>query len=237
MNNLKVQISFISGILLMIPCILFATAISTPADSLRNLLKDCPDAGKRAVIYVHLADIYVDSINIAPTYWNEALTEAVKAKDEYITKLALDALVKSYAAKDEEKVKQYIDIARRVLPESHNTLFVNYLYCYNIWMEMRKNNSLELIEQELNELKDEEVKAMTVEEQIRWEYLTGVSLDYLSLLTHAYREIGKAIPYIERALDKVSKFPMKDRIHFEILCRYELSDLYTATEDKKQRMK
>ena len=233
MNNLKVQISFISGILLMIPCILFATAISTPADSLRKVLKDCPDAGKRAVIYVHLADIYVDSINIAPTYWNEALTEAVKAKDEYITKLALDALVKSYAAKDEEKVKQYIDIARRVLPESHNTLFVNYLYCYNIWMEMRKNNSLELIEQELNELKDEEVKAMTVEEQIRWEYLTGVSLDYLSLLTHAYREIGKAIPYIERALDKVSKFPMKDRIHFEILCRYELSDLYTATEDKK----
>ena len=61
----------------------------------------------------------------------------------------------------------------------------------------------------------------------------GISLDYLSLLTHAYREIGKAIPYIERALDKVSKFPMKDRIHFEILCRYELSDLYTATEDKK----
>lgn len=233
MNNPKAQISLISGILLMIPYILFATVISTPADSLQNLLKDCPDTGKRAVIYVHLADIYVDSINIAPAYWNKALTEAVKAKDEYITKLALDALVKRYAAKDEEKVKQYIDIARRVLPESHNTLFVNYLYCYNIWMEMRKNNSLELIEQELNELKDEEVKAMTVEEQIRWEYLTGVSLDYLSLLTHAYREIGKAIPYIERALDKVSKFPMKDRIHFEILCRYELSDLYTATEDKK----
>ena len=233
MNNPKAQISLISGILLMIPYILFATVISTPADSLQNLLKDCPDTGKRAVIYVHLADIYVDSINIAPAYWNKALTEAVKAKDEYITKLALDALVKSYATKDKEKVKQYIDIAKRVLPESHNTLFVNYLYCYNIWMEMRKNNSLELIEQELNELKDEEVKAMTVEEQIRWEYLTGVSLDYLSLLTHAYREIGKAIPYIERALDKVSKFPMKDRIHFEILCRYELSDLYTATEDKK----
>lgn len=233
MNNPKAQISLISGILLMIPYILFATVISTPADSLQNLLKDCPDTGKRAVIYVHLADIYVDSINIAPAYWNKALTEAVKAKDEYITKLALDALVKRYAAKDEEKVKQYIDIAKRVLPESHNTLFVNYLYCYNIWMEMRKNNSLELIEQELNELKDEEVKAMTVEEQIRWEYLTGVSLDYLSLLTHAYREIGKAIPYIERALDKVSKYPMKDRIHFEILCRYELSDLYTATEDRK----
>ena len=106
MNNPKAQISLISGILLMIPYILFATVISTPADSLQNLLKDCPDTGKRAVIYVHLADIYVDSINIAPAYWNKALTEAVKAKDEYITKLALDALVKSYATKDKEKVKQ-----------------------------------------------------------------------------------------------------------------------------------
>ena len=136
----------------MIPCILFATAISTPADSLQNLLKDCPDAGKKAIIYVHLADIYVDSINIATTYWNEALTEAVKAEDEYITKLALDALVQRYASKDEKIVKKYINIAQQVLPESHNALFIDYLYCYNIWMEMRKNNSLELIEQELNEL-------------------------------------------------------------------------------------
>lgn len=233
MNNLKAQISLISGILLMIPCILFATAISTPADSLQNLLKDCPDAGKKAIIYVHLADIYVDSINIATTYWNEALTEAVKAEDEYITKLALDALVQRYASKDEKIVKKYINIAQQVLPESHNALFIDYLYCYNIWMEMRKNNSLELIEQELNELKNENLQDMTLEEQIRWEYLTGVSLDYFSLLTHAYSEIGKAIPYIERALDKVSEFPMKDRIHFEILCRYELSDLYTAVNDKK----
>ena len=217
----------------MIPCILFATAISTPVDSLQNLLKDCPDAGKKAIIYVHLADIYVDSINIATTYWNEALTEAVKAEDEYITKLALDALVQRYASKDEKIVKKYINIAQQVLPESHNALFIDYLYCYNIWMEMRKNNSLELIEQELNELKNENLQDMTLEEQIRWEYLTGVSLDYFSLLTHAYSEIGKAIPYIERALDKVSEFPMKDRIHFEILCRYELSDLYTAVNDKK----
>ena len=113
MNNLKAQISLISGILLMIPCILFATAISTPADSLQNLLKDCPDAGKKAIIYVHLADIYVDSINIATTYWNEALTEAVKAEDEYITKLALDALVQRYASKDEKIVKKYINIAQQ----------------------------------------------------------------------------------------------------------------------------
>lgn len=110
MNNLKAQISLISGILLMIPCILFATAISTPADSLQNLLKDCPDAGKKAIIYVHLADIYVDSINIATTYWNEALTEAVKAEDEYITKLALDALVQRICfegRKDSKKIYKY----------------------------------------------------------------------------------------------------------------------------------
>ena len=87
MNNLKAQISLISGILLMIPCILFATAISTPADSLQNLLKDCPDAGKKAIIYVHLADIYVDSINIATTYWNEALTEQSRLKTNILRNL------------------------------------------------------------------------------------------------------------------------------------------------------
>ncbi len=31
--------------------------------------------------------------------------------------------------------------------------FRYYLYCYNIWAEMRKNNSLETIEQELDKLK------------------------------------------------------------------------------------
>lgn len=233
MNNRKIQISLLSGIFFIIPSIIFATTVLSPADSLQNLLKNCPDAVKRAVNYVHLADIYADNANIAPAYWNDALNEAVKAENEYIVKIALDALVKRYASKDKEKVRKYIDLAKQILPEKHNKLFLNYLYCYNFWMEMRKNNSLELIEEKLNELKTKSPKDMTPEGQIRWEYLTGVSQDYLSMLTYVYSQVPQAIPNVERALALLSKFPLEDRIHFEILCHYELSDLYTAAEDKK----
>ena len=98
---------------------------------------------------------------------------------------------------------------------------------------MRKNNSLETIEQELNKLKSESRGPMTPEVQIQWEYLTGVSLDYSAILTHSYNDISKAIPYVERALTNLSVYPFQDKIHFETLCRYELADLYTSTEDKR----
>lgn len=62
---------------------------------------------------------------------------------------------------------------------------------------MRKNNSLETIEQELDKLKKENHGQMTPEEQIQWEYLTGVSLDYSAVLTHSYNEVSKAIPYVD----------------------------------------
>ena len=61
------------------------------------------------------------------------LTEAAKAKDEYMMKLALDNLIQRYASKNKEKVEKYITFARQYLPEEHNTLFRYYLYCYNIW--------------------------------------------------------------------------------------------------------
>ena len=74
---------------------------------------------------------------------------------------------------------------------------------------------------------------MTPEEQIQWEYLTGVSLDYSAVLTHSYNEVSKAIPYVERALEILAPYPLQDRVHFEILCHYELADLYTTVENKK----
>ena len=98
---------------------------------------------------------------------------------------------------------------------------------------MRKNNSLETIEQELDKLKKENHGQMTPEEQIQWEYLTGVSLDYSAVLTHSYNEVSKAIPYVERALEILAPYPLQDRVHFEILCHYELADLYTTVENKK----
>ena len=98
---------------------------------------------------------------------------------------------------------------------------------------MRKNNSLETIELELDKLKTESHGKMTPEAQIQWEYLTGVSLDYTAMLTHSYRDISNAIPYVERALEKLTPYPFQDRVHFETLCHYELADLYTSVENKK----
>ena len=235
-NNLitrRIRYMLLISILLSAFSVMKASTFPASVDSLQTLLKNDTDARQRAIIYIHLADIYVDSINIAPVYWDKALTEAAKAKDEYMMKLALDMLIQRYSPKDKEKVEKYISFARQNLPEEHNTLFRYYLYCYNIWAEMRKNNSLETIEQELNKLKSESRGPMTPEAQIQWEYLTGVSLDYSAILTHSYNDISKAIPYVERALTNLSVYPFQDKIHFETLCRYELADLYTSTEDKR----
>lgn len=229
----KIHLILLIGAILLIPSIIYASTVPTPADSLQYLLKNNTDPKQRAIIYIHLADIYVDSLDIAPQYWDKALTEATKIKDEYMMKLALDALIQRYAPKDKEKVEKYISFAQQNLPEKHNTLFRYYLYCYNIWAEMRKNNSLETIEQELDKLKKESQGQMTPEEQIQWEYLTGVSLDYSAMLTHSYNEVSKAIPYIERALENLSAYPFQDKIHFETLCHYELADLYTSNQDKR----
>ena len=187
-NNLitrRIRYMLLIGILLSAFSAMKASTLPASVDSLQTLLKNDTDARQRAIIYIHLADIYVDSINIAPVYWDKALTEAAKAKDEYMMKLALDMLIQRYSPKDKEKVEKYISFARQNLPEEHNTLFRYYLYCYNIWAEMRKNNSLETIEQELNKLKSESRGPMTPEAQIQWEYLTGVSLDYSAILTHS----------------------------------------------------
>ena len=163
-NNLitrRIRYMLLIGILLSAFSVMKASTFPASVDSLQTLLKNDTDARQRAIIYIHLADIYVDSINIAPVYWDKALTEAAKAKDEYMMKLALDMLIQRYSPKDKEKVEKYISFARQNLPEEHNTLFRYYLYCYNIWAEMRKNNSLETIEQELNKLKSESRGPMT----------------------------------------------------------------------------
>ena len=95
-NNLITRIiryMLLIGILLSAFSAMKASTLPASVDSLQTLLKNDTDARQRAIIYIHLADIYVDSINIAPVYWDKALTEAAKAKDEYMMKLALDMLI------------------------------------------------------------------------------------------------------------------------------------------------
>ena len=229
----KLLFIFSIGVIQTILSGISASIPQSSADSLLSLLKGNPDTKEKSYIYVHLADLYADSTETAAIYWNQALTEAIKTKDQYITKLSLDMLLKQYAGKDSSKVKEYLSIAKQNLPEKHNTLFRSYMYCYDILAKIRKNNSSEIISQELRKLKQESQASMTPEKQIQWEFLTGVSLDYSSIMTHTYKEIPNAIPYMQRALDLLASFPLKDRIHFEELCHIELSDLYMYTRDKR----
>lgn len=221
------------GFIQTIFSVISASIPQNPADSLQRLLKGNQDAKERSFIYVHLADLYADSAEIAANYWDKALTESITTKDQYIIKLALDMLLKQYAGKDSDQVKRYLSIAEQSLPEKHNAIFRAYMYCYDIWAKIRKSSSLEIISQELSKLKKENQASMTPEKQIQWEFLTGVSLDYSSILTHTYEEIPQAIPYMQRALNLLASCPLKDRIHFEELCHIELSDLYMYTRDKR----
>lgn len=71
------------------------------------------------------------------------------------------------------------------------------------------------------------------EEEIEWEFLTGLSIDYSSIATEAYGNIPQAIPYVEQALAKLEKYPLEERVHFEKLCREELADIYLYADDPR----
>ena len=76
-------------------------------------------------------------------------------------------------------------------------------------------------------------RAATPEEEIEWEFLTGLSIDYSSIATEAYGNIPQAIPYVEQALAKLEKYPLEERVHFEKLCREELADIYLYADDPR----
>ena len=74
---------------------------------------------------------------------------------------------------------------------------------------------------------------LTPEERIEWELLTGLAIDFSSVTTEAYDNIAKAIPYVERALENLRKYPLEERLHLEKICHDELSDLYMLCKDKR----
>lgn len=203
------------------------------ADSLLALLPKTHDSADREQIYVRLADLSGDSLELAAPYWEAALAEAHKAGDIYGCKDALDFLVRKFAGRDARRAEQYIALADSILPEPRHALFRSSLYGYYIWKQMQENNSIETIKRELKSLKANTHDQLTPEERIEWEFLTGLSIDYSSLATEAYDNIDKAIPYVEQTLEKLEKYPLEERIHFEKLCHDELGDLYMLTKDKR----
>ena len=213
-------------------------AISAPpkpahADSLLTLLPKTPDAAGRERIYVQLADLSGDSLELAAPHWEAALAEAHKAGDTYGCKDALDFLVRKFADRDTRRAEKYIALSDSILPGSRHALFRSSLYAYYLWKQMNDNNSIETVTRALEELKGKNYDRLTPEERIEWEFLTGLAIDFSSVTTEAYDNIAKAIPYVERALENLRKYPLEERLHLEKICHDELSDLYMLCKDKR----
>lgn len=213
-------------------------AISAPpkpaqTDSLLTLLPKTPDAADRGRIYVQLADLSGDSLELAAPYWEAALAEAHKAGDTYGCKDALDFLVRKFADRDTRRAEKYIALSDSILPGSRHALFRSSLYAYYLWKQMNDNNSIETVTRALEELKGKNYDRLTPEERIEWEFLTGLAIDFSSVTTEAYDNIAKAIPYVERALENLRKYPLEERLHLEKICHDELSDLYMLCKDKR----
>lgn len=213
-------------------------AISAPpkpaqTDSLLTLLPKTPDAADRERIYVQLADQSGDSLELAAPYWEAALAEAHKAGDTYGCKDALDFLVRKFADRDTRRAEKYIALSDSILPGSRHALFRSSLYAYYLWKQMNDNNSIETVTRALEELKGKNYDRLTPEERIEWEFLTGLAIDFSSVTTEAYDNIAKAIPYVERALENLRKYPLEERLHLEKICHDELSDLYMLCKDKR----
>lgn len=213
-------------------------AISAPpkpaqTDSLLTLLPKTPDAADRGRIYVQLTDLSGDSLELAAPYWEAALAEAHKAGDTYGCKDALDFLVRKFADRDTRRAEKYIALSDSILPGSRHALFRSSLYAYYLWKQMNDNNSIETVTRALEELKGKNYDRLTPEERIEWEFLTGLAIDFSSVTTEAYDNIAKAIPYVERALENLRKYPLEERLHLEKICHDELSDLYMLCKDKR----
>lgn len=213
-------------------------AISAPpkpahADSLLTLLPKTPDAAGRERIYVQLADLSGDSLELAAPHWEAALAEAHKAGDTYGCKDALDFLVRKFADRDTRRAEKYIALSDSILPGSRHALFRSSLYAYYLWKQMNDNNSIETVTRALEELKGKNYDRLTPEKRIEWEFLTGLAIDFSSVTTEAYDNIAKAIPYVERALENLRKYPLEERLHLEKICHDELSDLYMLCKDKR----
>ena len=213
-------------------------AISAPAgpshaDSLLRLLAKTHDAVSRERIYVQLADLSGDSLNLAAPYWEAALAEAQKTGDIYGCKEALDFLVRKFAGRDARRAEKYIALADSILPGPRHALFRSSLYAYYIWKLMNDNNAVETVKHELDRLNTKIHNELSPEERIEWEFLTGLSIDFSALATEAYDNIDKAIPHVEQALEKLEKYPLEERLHMERICRDELSELYMLSKDKR----
>lgn len=229
-----ISLKTLSGALFITLCAATtAFAATAEADSLSAALSRARTPAEREQTYVRLADLCADSTALAALYWEAALTEAAGAGDDYGCREALDRLVQGFSAKQPERALEYVRLADSLLPDRRFALFRASLNAFWLWKQMSVANSFEAIDRALAEFRERQPGSLTPEEEIEWEFLTGLSIDYSSIATEAYGNIPQAIPYVEQALAKLEKYPLEERVHFEKLCREELADIYLYADDPR----
>ena len=229
-----ISLKTLSGALFITLCAATtAFAATTEADSLSAALSRARTPAEREQTYVRLADLCADSTALAALYWEAALTEAAGAGDDYGCREALDRLVQGFSAKQPERALEYVRLADSLLPDRRFALFRASLNAFWLWKQMSVANSFEAIDRAQAEFRERQPGSLTPEEEIEWEFLTGLSIDYSSIATEAYGNIPQAIPYVEQALAKLEKYPLEERVHFEKLCREELADIYLYADDPR----
>ena len=224
----------LSGAIFLTICAALTAHSASPAtDSLQTALSGARTADEREQIYVQLADLSADSFETAVSFWEKALAEAREAGDDYGCREALDRLVQNLASREPERALEYVRLGDSLLPEPRHALFRASLNTCWLWKQMIAANSFEATDHTLAKLREKKPGDLTPEELIEMEFLTGLSIDYQSIAAEAYGNIPYAIPYVEQALEKLAKYPLDERVHFEKLCREELSDLYSYAEDRR----
>ena len=224
----------LSGAVFLTICAALTAHSASPAtDSLQTALSGARTADEREQIYVQLADLSADSFETAVSFWEKALAKAREAGDDYGCREALDRLVQNLASREPERALEYVRLADSLLPEPRHALFRASLNTCWLWKQMIAANSFEATDHTLAKLREKKPGDLTPEELIEMEFLTGLSIDYQSIAAEAYGNIPYAIPYVEQALEKLEKYPLDERVHFEKLCREELSDLYSYAEDRR----
>lgn len=212
---------FMAGILCSLP----VHAIDHSQDSLLSLLRQTNNPYKQCEIYVHLADLCNGEEKSLP-YWEKALKRALVTHNEDIVELAFDYLIfNNYWYGNAEKAEYFVQMAEKDLPEKRGALFFAYMRTYQTWLKLEKDDINEILHESLDKLRTRSTK-LTKEEQIEWEFLTALSIDYGVVANGAYQELNEAVPYVERAIDLLSTYPLEQRYPFELLCYRKLANLY-----------